>query len=357
MSDQLSQDQLDSLLSQGLDEGADEGLLGGEPQEEASKERDYSVLRGFFELVASQAATVVSTVLNNPFSMQIAACGPADPAEIRTKLPQGLLSLQIDFTGGLGGPMHVVIAKSETARLSDLMMMGDGNAEYAEDHKDAICELFNQIMGAFVTAASDKCEGGVTLGGINAVDFDWTSPPYNLEGADMVLFTMAIGETRDLPLCCIVPAELAAKINEKCTGFGQQQETAAPASSVGLNMNEITDLSSVTSDMGGDDGGGFRETSVASSTARTGSQENVDMLLDVELDVSIELGRTMLSLKKILELAPDAIVELDRMAGEPVDLMVNNKVVARGEVVVVDENFGVRIVSLVSPEERIKSLR
>jgi flagellar motor switch protein FliN/FliY len=69
------------------------------------------------------------------------------------------------------------------------------------------------------------------------------------------------------------------------------------------------------------------------------------------------LGRTNLSIKRVLELAPGSIVELDRMAGEPVDLLVNDKVVAKGEVVVVDENFGIRIVSLVSAEDRIKSLR
>jgi flagellar motor switch protein FliN/FliY len=64
-----------------------------------------------------------------------------------------------------------------------------------------------------------------------------------------------------------------------------------------------------------------------------------------------------LSIKKILELAPGSIVELDKMAGEPVDLLVNNKVVAKGEVVVIDENFGIRIVSLIPAEDRIKSLR
>jgi flagellar motor switch protein FliN/FliY len=110
----------------------------------------------------------------------------------------------------------------------------------------------------------------------------------------------------------------------------------------------------VTDDLSGDAGGGFQPTTYAPSSA---TKENVDMLLDVELDVSIELGKSNLSIKRILELAPGSIVELDRMAGEPVDLLVNNKVVAKGEVVVVDESFGIRILSLVSPEERIKSLR
>lgn len=83
----------------------------------------------------------------------------------------------------------------------------------------------------------------------------------------------------------------------------------------------------------------------------------LDLLMDIELPIVIELGRTQMSLKRILELGPGAIVEMDRLAGEPVDILINGKVVARGEVVVVDENFGVRIISLVTPEERIKLLR
>ena len=83
----------------------------------------------------------------------------------------------------------------------------------------------------------------------------------------------------------------------------------------------------------------------------------LDMLLDVPLNMTIELGRTQMSIRRILEMGPGSIIELDRFAGEPVDLLVNNKVVARGEVVVVDENFGIRIVSLVTPEERIKFLK
>jgi flagellar motor switch protein FliN/FliY len=83
----------------------------------------------------------------------------------------------------------------------------------------------------------------------------------------------------------------------------------------------------------------------------------MDMLLDVTLQVAIELGRTEMSIKKILELGPGSIIELNRMAGEPVDLLVNDKVIAKGEVVVVDENFGIRIVKLISPEERLKNLK
>ena len=83
---------------------------------------------------------------------------------------------------------------------------------------------------------------------------------------------------------------------------------------------------------------------------------NIDLLMDVDLPVSIELGRTKMSISDILSLGPGSVVELNKLAGEPVDLLVNQKIVAKGEVVVVDENFGLRITQLMTQEERLKTL-
>jgi len=91
-------------------------------------------------------------------------------------------------------------------------------------------------------------------------------------------------------------------------------------------------------------------------TAQETSPQNIEMLMDVTLLVSIELGRTTMSIKDILEMSPGSVIELNKMAGEPVDVLVNNKLIAKGEVVVVDENFGVRVTDLASTAERIKSL-
>lgn len=84
---------------------------------------------------------------------------------------------------------------------------------------------------------------------------------------------------------------------------------------------------------------------------------SIDMLLDVHLPISIELGRTQMTISDILALGPGSVVELSKLAGEPVEVQVNQKTVALGEVVVVDENFGVRITQLMSPEERLKTLK
>ncbi len=92
------------------------------------------------------------------------------------------------------------------------------------------------------------------------------------------------------------------------------------------------------------------------AAAGEGKPRNIDLLMDVDLPVSIELGRTRMNISDILALSPGSVVELDKLVGEPVDLLVNQKTVARGEVVVVEENFGLRITELISAEERIKNL-
>lgn len=86
------------------------------------------------------------------------------------------------------------------------------------------------------------------------------------------------------------------------------------------------------------------------------ASQNIDLLMDVDLPVSIELGRTKMSIADILAIGPGSVVELNKLAGEPVDLLVNHKVIAKGEVVVVDENFGLRITQLMNPEERLRAL-
>ena len=86
------------------------------------------------------------------------------------------------------------------------------------------------------------------------------------------------------------------------------------------------------------------------------SKKRMDLIMDLVLPVSIELGRTKMFVKDILELDRGSVIELDKMAGEPVDLFINEKKMAVGEVVVVDKHFGIRITNLIDPQDRIKNL-
>lgn len=97
--------------------------------------------------------------------------------------------------------------------------------------------------------------------------------------------------------------------------------------------------------------------SFSSADSSVGSSSNMNLLLDIPLQVTVELGRTRKKIRDILEMGPGSIIELDKLAGEPVDILVNNKLVAKGEVVVIDENFGVRVTDIISPAERIAKLQ
>lgn len=86
-------------------------------------------------------------------------------------------------------------------------------------------------------------------------------------------------------------------------------------------------------------------------------ERNIDFLLDIPVSVTVELGRTKLLLKDLIKLGEGAILELDKLEGEPVDILVNNKLIAKGEVVIINERFGVKIIDIISTQERVKQLK
>ncbi len=155
--------------------------------------------------------------------------------------------------------------------------------------------------------------------------------------------------------------------NDENVGEGAAPEEESIGSNNLLSQDDIDQaLGDMANQMGGDFGTGdvasddqdvkqadFQQ---LSATSDKEGPRNIELLMDVELPISIELGRTRMRISDILALGPGSIVELDKLVGEPVDLLVNQKCVAQGEVVVVEESFGLRITQLISPEERLKNL-
>lgn len=339
MSDELlSQDQIDALA-----EGSD--LPAGEAAGNSAGEVDYDNLKSAFDVFSEQSSTVLSTVLSKEVKISIEDCEAADPEKINSDFAQDHLVLKVNFEKDLSGPMHFIISKKDTAIMADLMMMGDGAAEYEEDHKDAIAELLNQIMGATSTAFGMQYSLECSVGTAEVNDFDPAATEIPVADCSQIRCAFQIADVADSAFMVLVPNDLSAAL-------------AAKASATASSVSETDDsFSSEAQPVPQDFGTPFAPEAGMSAAPAAATPGNINMLLDVQLQVAIELGRTEMSIKRILELGPGSIIELDRMAGEPIDLLVNGKVVAKGEVVVVDENFGIRIVSLVSPEERLKSLK
>lgn len=101
----------------------------------------------------------------------------------------------------------------------------------------------------------------------------------------------------------------------------------------------------------------FQEFQKEKPVTELGGDVNLDVILDVPVTLSMEIGRTLISIRHLLQLNQGSVVELDRLAGEPLDVLVNGTLIAHGEVVVVNEKFGIRLTDVISPSERVKKLK
>lgn len=340
MSEQLSQEQLDQLLaSGGFSTGSGDSNSGGP----SSMGGDYTAIEKTFQVFSGELSSVLTTVLNRKVDTELRLCAKADFTGLKS-LGAAMLCIEVPFKTGLPGEMFLCLKKSDVAVLADLMMMGEGNVQYSQEHDDAILELSNQICSSFALELSGEIGFQVTVSPAKMTSNTLDQPPLPQAELDMVTIKLSLEGRPDSEIAILIPQSLSEKITQKSAPAGNDEK---------IDLDGV-DFSQAVID--GNEAG--VQTGVSFTHGKSGQhpKENIEMLLDVDLDVTIELGRSTLSIKRILELAPGSIIELDRMAGEPVDLRVNNKVVAKGEVVVIDENFGIRILSLISPEERIKSL-
>lgn len=349
----LSQEDIDALT--GLMGGGDDG--GGSSSDSSGNNSgglDPEIVRPVLKLIADQASSVVTTIVSKNVDFKLNALTNLSENQTSGFLTQSL-QVMVNFENDLQGSFHLVISKATTAILSDFMMMGDGTAPFEDDHMDALSELVNQIMGAVNTALGTALDLSLSLSQAETTEFspaDMLSAPHVCAVLDL-----KIDGLEEAPLLFVFNESLVSSIDAQLgetESSGDYSEEGGSSASIAGSPQSSADLGNYSSaDMdiaayAPQQGGGlFDSTGVRA----------LDMLMDIPLDLTIELGRTVLSIRRILEMGPGSIVEMDRFAGEPVDLLINDKVVAKGEVVVVDENFGIRVVSLVTPEERIKFLK
>jgi len=121
-----------------------------------------------------------------------------------------------------------------------------------------------------------------------------------------------------------------------------------------LNEQAESEAADANADAAGGNAASFDELTDSSSV---GSDVNLDVVLDIPVNLSMEIGRTKISIRNLLQLNQGSVVELERLAGEPMDVLVNGTLIARGEVVVVNEKFGIRLTDIISPAERVKKLK
>ena len=354
------------------------------------------------------SATTLFSLVNQKVNITTPVVSLARWENVLTEYERPCVFIQIKYTVGLDGSNILILKEHDVKVITDLMMGGDGSnteGELGELHLSAISEAMNQMMGSAATSLSTMLGKMIDISPPEASLVDLTEFK---EGGDIaaflagtfvkIAFRMQISDLVDSTIMQLYPIEFA---KELCSTFlGAQlgedvpaQETPAPAPApaapqagmpqmdmsqmqMGMPQMDMSQMQMGMPQMGMPQMQMMPQMGMpqmqmmpqmmpqmqmqpnmsiqpaqfqnfAGEFNPNQPQENIDLIKDVPLEVTVELGRTSKSISDILDFAPGTIIELDKIAGEPIDVLVNGKFVAKGEVVVIEESFGVRVTEII----------
>jgi len=361
MSDRLlGQDEIDALLSKDFQEDS-EGPDDAAAAVDLLGQEEMDALGEIGNISMGSAATTLSQILNRRVSITSPVVKMIPRAELFASFTLPHLLIEVKYTHGLEGTTLLVMETRDAVVLADLMMGGDGtnpSQELTEIGVSAAAEAMNQMIGTAATAMATMFRRTVNIGPPEArivTSRELAVEPFlNQDQLVVIRFNIVVEglidntllQILDVPTAKAEAAMLWADVQSIAAETPPDPvppaEPPAPQASPAAGQPaEVPPPSreAVAVDLGGVD------------------QHKLDLLLDIPLTVSVILGRSRQPVKEVLNMTPGAVMGLDMTVDEPVDVLLNGVLVARGEVVVVDENFGVRITSILSPMERLASLR
>lgn len=357
------------------------------------------------------AATTLSVLLGHKVSITTPSVSVATMGIIQQQYPMPYLIVEVGYTIGIEGNNVLAIQAQDAAIIADLMMGGDGtnpDTEINEIAMSAVGESMNQMMGTVATSLSTMFNKKIDISPpkVNLIDFGSEDKVTELVGRDEPVvrtsFRMEVDGLIDSEIMQILPVTVAKEMVEALTGGSNNEpetappapapvppapaptpapapqaqmtspvQTPAPQAQMAPPVQATAPQAQMAPPVQAPPAMGYAmQPHVAQNVPVQSAQftplntqpvqindANIGLILDVPLSVTVELGQTKKSIKDILELTNGSIVELDKLAGEPVDIKVNGQFLAKGEVVVIDENFGVRITEIASPAERAAKLQ
>lgn len=353
------------------------------------------------------AATTLFSLVNRKVEISTPVVTTATWEDIVQTYERPCVFIRIAYTVGLDGSNILVLKEHDVKVITDLMMGGDGtntDGDLGELHLSAISEAMNQMMGSSATSLSSMLNKMIDISPPVADLVDLTEQ-VNEEEIDSFLtgqfvrisFKMEIGDLVDSEImqlypfsfakdmCKSITQNMSMEVEEETPANNvvppQQKETPPPQQQMAQpmmgqpmmngQMNQQMGqpmMGQMNQPMMGQMGQPMmaqpmdmaqmyanQQVNVQPAQFQTFSgdvngmfqKENIDLIMDVPLEVTVELGRTSKSIQDILDFAPGTIIELNKIAGEPIDVLVNGKYVAKGEVVVIEESFGVRITEII----------
>lgn len=378
----ISQDEIDALLS-GVDMG---GLSSGSS---SNVKIDTATLEKFAGTMKDKCVSSLNSMTGAAFTVGNPIVESTDRDQLLAKLPEMVVAVMADFNAGLKGD-HLILLSPEFAQKITSLVNKEDNAELDDMALSVIGEFVSTHSGAEITEL--KNIAGLAANPPEAVHvpkamvripqgmFALFTYPFMLDGqaytlweavssdvAEGIAKALGGGTPESAPQAAPAgnigmgnPAGAQPQMNQMGMGNFQQQPMMG-----GMNMNGYQQPMMNQMNMGfqpqqmgmaAPQVQAVQYPNLVGGTAASTEQGNIGLIMDVNMEMTVELGRTKKQVKEILGMGEGTIIELDKLAGEPVDILVNHKPIAKGEVVVIDENFGVRVTEILSPAERVSDL-
>lgn len=392
MGDMLSQAEIDALLN-----GA--SLMGSNNSELSSQEID--ALGEIGNISMGTSATTLFALLGHKVVITTPKVTVTTWGEMVHRYAGHYVAVRVEYTMGLVGSNLLIMKDDDVRVITDLMMGGEGKnegGELTDLHLSAISEAMNQMIGSAATSMSSMFNKRIDISPPKAflINLDSTHPFGDFEKSEKVVniaFKMEVGNLIDSEIMQIIPIDFAKNLvdnllnidigaspiqeppanttpskNNHAAGIVSQPKQPAYAQHPPMQQSFHQSGYDQSVGMGQMDYGNMHQdhsrnrTPINVQPAQfeafddgriSVEKKNIGIIMDVPLEVTVELGRTHKLIKEILEFGPGSIIELDKLAGEPVDILVNGKAIAKGEVVVIDESFGVRITDIIHPSKRL----
>jgi flagellar motor switch protein FliN/FliY len=375
----LNQDEIDALLSGGSSSDGEGG--GGAAGSGVLKPDDISVLAEVVGIIAGAASNVIGMLAGRDVVTNLLDQLEIPQSEMAAHVGSDKVFAYSMLLSGLDSPAQLLTTERGALTLADLMMGGDAQdlpSEANDLYLSASQEGLSQVMGSALTNLGGLMAGVKLVADNSSSSLEDASSwiPFASDAGDMPIWVGRIELTVDgidpfvlnvaLPLANtqdLVARVRAAMIPEEETAPPQAKAASAPQRQVSASapQHQVSAQASVPVSLpqrpqGPPVDARPVEFAQLGGTDYAGVPANIDLIVDIPVRITVELGRTRKTIGEVLALGPGSVVELNKMAGEPVDLLVNGKLIARGEVVVIDESFGIRVTEVVSRAERIRSM-
>ena len=356
----LSQEEIDALLA-GTDElmsgsNASTSMAAPAASSETLSDNEKSTLLDVIRAATDAAASSLSTIISAQVGVGMMKVDVMGPEEIRAELVGHLVQVSMNLQDGISGDNIFVLQDSGAITISN-MTMGQTGQELTDMALNALVQTMNQMYGAAASSMAGKLGKPVRFAEANAImansSTELTFPTGNKLAR--VSYTLKPEGQDQIQVTQIMPFKLVKEIVNNVMGIGSDMSFGSMApqdTSPGFAGGPVMD----SAPSQGQIGVANVQYPQFSQGVQGKNNSNIGLLMDVQMQLTVELGRTKMLIKDILGLGEGSIIELEKLAGEPVDLLVNQKLIAKGEVVVIDENFGVRVTEIVSPMERIDNI-